>query len=110
MEGGTGLSMAEEGLGCDGRLVGLAVILGIGDGLIFGGLGDEVGPGIGPAITFGGAAFGTGAGMYGCLRPPESEIAGTFLVVVEGVRIPLVSLMSWGLSSQLEAETFGVDV
>lgn len=106
MTGGAGLATAAEVLSCVDRLVGLAVILGIGDWLIFCGMGDGLGVDIGPTMMLGGAAFDTGAGMYGCLSPPESEIVGTFLVDGEGVRIPLVSLMSWGLSSQLDAEGF----
>jgi hypothetical protein len=63
MAGGIGLVMVVVVLGCVDRLVGLAVILGIGDGLTFGGLGEKLGVDIGPTMTFGGAVFGTGAGM-----------------------------------------------
>src|SRR5207302_9172366 len=35
---------------------------------------------IGPTITLGGTIFGAGAGMEGCLSPPESETDGAFLV------------------------------
>ncbi len=100
---GSGPAIAEDALVGVDRLVGLASILGERDGAILGGLGE----GIGPTITLGGGAFGAGAGMYGCLRPPESDIVGTFLVEEEGVRIPFDSLISWGLSSHMEEGGFG---
>ncbi len=54
-------------------------------------------------MTLGGMFFGAGAGMYGCLRPPDSETAGTLLGGGEGLRIPFDSPTYLGLSSQLEA-------
>lgn len=73
------------------RGVGLAVIFGSVDGTAsLGGLGEV----IGPTTTLGGVGFGAGAGMYGCLSPPESDTIGTFLGGGEGVRIPFDSPMN----------------
>ena len=40
--------------------------------------------------------------MYGCLKVPDSETAGTFRGGADGVRMPFVSPTNFGLSSQLE--------
>src|SRR5438046_7748572 len=62
---------------------------------------------MGPAITLGWVVLGAGAGMYGCLNPPESETVGAFRAD-DGVRMPFDSPMNCGLSSQLAADDFGV--
>src|SRR5947199_8049747 len=62
---------------------------------------------MGPAITLGWVVLGAGAGMYGCLNPPESETVGAFRVD-DGVRLPFDSPMNCGLSSQLAADDIGV--
>src|SRR5436305_14141852 len=62
---------------------------------------------MGPAITLGWVVLGAGAGMYGCLNPPESETVGAFRAD-DGVRTPFDSPMNCGLSSQLAAGDLGV--
>ena len=64
------------------------------------GLGIEL---IGPTITLAGTFFGAGLGMYGCLRPPDSETTGILLGGDEGLSMPFDSPKYLGLSSQLDA-------
>lgn len=79
--------MFTPGFANEGRGVGRAVILGACEMFeIFGTeAGDESGMGVGEII------LGTGAGMYCCFSPPESETTGALLADEDGVRIPLVS-------------------
>lgn len=107
---GSGVELAFGG----SRLVGLALEApGLGDaidrpavlGRILGGAVVEGGLGVtglvmGPTMMFG--IFGAGAGMYGCLRPPDSDTAGAFRGAGDGVRIPVDSPLNLGLSSQLD--------
>ena len=63
MVGGFWLKMVGTILDVVDRDVGLAVILGIVEGVIFGGVGGRLAEAIGATTTLGGADFGTGAGM-----------------------------------------------
>ncbi len=57
---------------------------------------------MGPTITLAGTLFGAGLGMYGCLRPPDSETTGIRFGGGEGLSIPFDSPKYFGLSSQIE--------
>ena len=96
---GGGLALNAPGLG---EAIGRPVVL----DRIFGGTVAEGGLGVtglfvGPTMMLG-IIFGAGEGMYGCLRPPDSDTAGAFRGEGEGVRIPVDSPLNLGLSSQLD--------